>query len=110
MDKELQLPKERSEYPVRSQKVVICLGRSCRKYDSEKVFAIFKQNLPPETELTSIGCLGQCGNGSMVLVEPEGVWYCEVHPDDAPIIIKQHLIGKSPVKTMLYPKFHPKQQ
>ena len=90
-----------------AKKLLVCLGRSCRKYNSEEVFANFKQNLPSDIELISVGCLGQCGNGPMVLVESEQIWYSEVHPDEVSIIIKQHLLGKSPVKEMLYPKFHP---
>ncbi|WP_019508404.1 ferredoxin [Pleurocapsa sp. PCC 7319] len=91
------------------QKLLVCLGRSCRKYNSEQVFNNFKRNVPPNTELISIGCLGQCGNGPMVLVEVKSkpIWYSEVHPDEVATIVKQHLIGKSPVKKMLYPKFHP---
>lgn len=88
-------------------KLLICLGRSCRKYNAEQIFSNFKQNLPADTELIPVGCLGQCGNGPMVLVESEQIWYSEVHPDEVSIIIKQHLIGKLPVKEMLYPKFHP---
>ena len=91
-----------------SKKVLICLGRSCRKYDSEQVFAAFKQDLLPEIELVPVACLGQCGNGPMILVEPEkeDVWYYQVSADEVPRVIKQHLRGKVPVKEMLYPKFH----
>ena len=91
---------------LQQQKVLVCLGRSCRKYDSAKVFAAFQQNLLPEIELIAVGCLGQCGNGPMVLVESDNIWYYQVHPDEVPIVIQQHLIDKSPVKKMLYPKFH----
>ncbi len=91
----------------KSQKILVCLGRSCRKYNSERVFAKFKQNLPADFELVSVGCLGQCGNGSMVLVESDQTWYSQVHPDEVSTVIKKHLIEKSPVKAMLYPKFHP---
>ena len=87
-------------------KVLVCLGRSCRKYGSEQIFAAFKQNLLPGIELIPVGCLGQCGNGPMVLVETEQVWYYQVHADEVPLVIEQHLQGKSPVKAMLYPKFH----
>lgn len=89
-----------------NSKILVCLGRSCRKYKSQQVYAAFQQDLPPETELIPVGCLGQCGNGPMVLVESEQVWYSQIHPSEVPIIIKRHLIGKSPVKQLLYPKFH----
>lgn len=87
-------------------KIIVCRGRSCRKYDSQKVFNKFQQNLPPDTELISVPCLGQCGNGPMVLVESDQIWYSQVHPDEVAKVIEQHIIGKSPVKAMLYPKFH----
>lgn len=84
----------------------MCRGRSCRKYGAERVWHNFQQNLPANRQLMSVPCLGQCGNGSMVVVEPEPIWYWQVHPDEVQVIIEQHIIGKSPVKAMLYPKFH----
>jgi len=85
------------------QKVVVCRGRSCRKYQAEAVWENFAQNLPPDVELMSVPCLGQCGNGSMVVIEPDQIWYSQVHPDEVDTVIKQHIIGKSPVTAMLMP-------
>ncbi|MDJ0592571.1 MAG: (2Fe-2S) ferredoxin domain-containing protein [Pleurocapsa sp. MO_226.B13] len=111
MESEFQLPSisDIKSFPESSSsnKIIVCRGRSCRKYNSEQVFENFKQQLPPDTELISVPCLGQCGNGPMVLVESEQIWYSEVHPDEVATVIKQHIIGKSPVKAMLYQKFHP---
>ncbi|MBW4655838.1 MAG: hypothetical protein KME20_22775 [Kaiparowitsia implicata GSE-PSE-MK54-09C] len=36
------------------------------------------------------GCLGHCGNGPMVVVLPEEVWYRQVQPQDAREILKRH--------------------
>ena len=105
---EVQLPSASDIEESSQQKIIVCRGRSCRKYKAEKVFDRFKQNLPSDIELISVPCLGQCGNGSMVLIEPEIVWYWQVHPDEVATVIEQHIIDKSPVKAMLYPKFHPK--
>ncbi|WP_319421378.1 (2Fe-2S) ferredoxin domain-containing protein [Pleurocapsa sp. FMAR1] len=101
----MQFP-NKSPSPCSKSKILVCRGRSCRKYNSERVFANFKQDLPADFELISVGCLGQCGNGPMVFVESDQTWYSQVHPDEVPILIKKHLIEKSPVKAMLYPKFH----
>ena len=90
----------------KSAKVVVCLGRSCRKYQSQQVFDNFKQNLPEDVELMSVPCLGQCGSGSMVVIEPDRTWYSQVHPKEVATVIQQHVINKTPVKAMLYPKFH----
>lgn len=89
-----------------AKKVLICQSRSCLKYDSDKVLAAFRANLVPGVEIIPCGCLGQCGNGPMVLVEPEQIWYDQVLPEEVPIIVQQHLQQKRPVKKMLYPKFH----
>jgi (2Fe-2S) ferredoxin len=85
-------------------KVVVCRGRSCRKYQAEAVWDNFAQNLPPDVELMSVPCLGQCGNGAMVVIEPEQTWYSQVHPNEVETVIKQHIIGKSPVTAMLFSK------
>ena len=101
----IQLP---NNFASSSPKLIVCRGRSCRKYDAEQVFNNFQQNLPPDTELISVPCLGQCGNGTMVLVESDRTWYSQVHPDEVAIIIEQHIINGCPVKEILYPKFHRK--
>jgi (2Fe-2S) ferredoxin len=58
----------------------------------------------------SSGCLGQCGNGPMVLVPADKTWYSQVRVRDVPVIVKQHLIGDRPVTYRLYPQVHGKQQ
>jgi (2Fe-2S) ferredoxin len=89
-----------------TERILVCQGRSCRKYASNKILAAFRADLVPGIEVIPTGCLGQCGNGPMVLIEPEGIWYWQVLPEQVPIIIKEHLKAQCPVKTMLYPKFH----
>ncbi|MGK7873521.1 MAG: ferredoxin [Xenococcaceae cyanobacterium] len=89
-----------------SRRVLVCLGRTCRKYDSGKILAAFQAEPVPGVEVIGSGCLGQCGNGPMVLVEPEQVWYWRVHPDEVPVVVERHLRGQCPVVAMLYPKFH----
>ena len=109
MESELQFPltnEAKSSQPHPLKQVVVCRGRSCRKYSAEKVYSNFKENLPPDTELISVPCLGQCGNGPMVLIEPEQIWYAQVQPKEVKTAIEQHIIGKTPVKGMLYRKFH----
>lgn len=89
-----------------AKKVIVCQGSSCRKYGSEGVLIAFRSNLVPEVEIIPCGCLGQCGNGPMVLVEPDQIWYDQVWPEEVSIIVQQHLQENRPVKKMLYPKFH----
>lgn len=110
MASEIELPSinqiNTSQTATSQEKIVVCRGRSCRKYQAEKVFDKFQENLPSDIELMSVPCLGQCGNGPMVVIEPESTWYYQVHSDEVETVIQQHIVGKSPVQAMLYPKFH----
>ena len=48
------------------------------------------------------GCLDQCGNGPMVVVYPEDVWYGAVTPESARRILDEHLAGGAPVDDLIY--------
>lgn len=74
--------------------VLICQNTACRKAGSAAVLAAFQANLQPDLpDLTVVGCrcLGHCGNGPMVLILPEQIWYNRVHPDQVLAIIQRHL-------------------
>jgi (2Fe-2S) ferredoxin len=92
--------------PESSRQVLICQGRTCRKQGAAKVLAAFQHS--PVTGITVIGsgCLGQCGNGPIVLVTPEQIWYSAVHPKEVPAVVERHLQGGCPIVSMLYPKYH----
>ena len=98
----MELPAVNQIPPAEQERIIVCRGRSCRKYQAEKVFEQFAQNLPSHVELMSVPCLGQCGNGSMVVVESDQTWYSQVHPQEVDLVIRQHIIGKSPVAEMIY--------
>lgn len=89
-----------------SRQVLICLGRVCRPLGSRQVLGAFRAGTVFGVEIVGSGCLGQCGNGPMVLVMPEQVWYWRVCAGEVPLIIEQHLRSSHPVTPMLYPKFH----
>jgi (2Fe-2S) ferredoxin len=86
--------------------VRVCQNRTCKKQGAVKVLAAFEEN--PVSEVTVIGssCLGQCGNGPMVLILPEMVWYSLVRPSEVKMVVKQHLLGGCIVEEMLYHRFH----
>ena len=71
------------------------------------MLAAFQSGTPPDVEVESSGCLGQCGSGPMVLVLPDEIWYCHLHLSDVPLIVEKHLKKGKIVKEKLYPKFHP---
>jgi len=48
------------------------------------------------------GCFNQCGNGPMVVVYPEAVWYAAVTPEDAEEIVREHVLAGRPVERLRY--------
>ncbi|MEO6861947.1 MAG: (2Fe-2S) ferredoxin domain-containing protein [Microcoleus sp.] len=89
-----------------SRQVLVCQNRTCRKQGAAKVLIAFQKLSGAEVEVVASSCLGQCGNGPMVLVLPEEVWYSSVCPEEVAAITEQHLRGGKPVEAMLYHKFH----
>ncbi len=57
--------------------------------------------------INNSGCMDQCGNGPMVVVYPEAVWYCGVQPEDAEAIFTEHLVGGRPVERLIYHPLRP---
>ncbi|NJR75259.1 MAG: (2Fe-2S) ferredoxin domain-containing protein, partial [Scytonema sp. CRU_2_7] len=77
--------------------VRVCQNRTCRKQGAAKVLAAFEALATLEVTVTGSSCLGQCGNGPMVLVLPDMVWYSRVHPNEVPLLVEQHLRGSQRV-------------
>jgi len=91
---------------VSARTVLVCQSKTCRKQGAAAVFAAFQTHAAAGVQVVSSGCLGQCGNGPMVLVLPDEVWYGRVHGDEVPTVVKRHLHQGQPVRSMLYRKFH----
>lgn len=87
--------------------VQVCQNRTCKKQGAVEVLAAFAALPVAGAMVTASGCLGQCGNGPMVLVLPEMVWYSGVQPSEVPLVVKQHLLCGQRVRNMLYYRFHP---
>lgn len=63
---------------------------------------VAKAGLHGEIRVNKSGCFSQCGNGPMIVVYPENVWYAAVKAEDLPELVESHLIGGEPVGRLLY--------
>ncbi|HBB31554.1 MAG TPA: ferredoxin [Cyanobacteria bacterium UBA8803] len=80
------------EPPNSGRRILVCQNRSCRKQGATAVLAAFHVSSLTDITVIGSGCLGQCGNGPMVLVLPEQIWYSRVHPDEVPAMVKKFKI------------------
>ncbi|MFH0941554.1 MAG: NADH-quinone oxidoreductase subunit NuoF [Chloroflexota bacterium] len=81
----------------------ICCGSGCP--GSEQVRQRLEEaisRLGLRVKVKSTGCHGFCQQGPTVIVEPEGVFYCQVSADDADEIAERHLKGHELVERLLY--------
>jgi len=55
-----------------------------------------------DTEVDFTGCHGFCQQGPNVVVEPEGIFYTHVEPEDSADIVTLHLQNGKPVERLFY--------
>jgi len=91
---------------------IMCCGKSCGEnmpllnYLKQRVIAAgLIVGDPNAVRVNRAGCLGVCAEGPVMVVYPEGVWYC--HLDEAGIdrIVEEHFKGGCPVEDLSFYKY-----
>lgn len=91
--------------------VLICTGTGCKSSGASQIEAVLakeleKHNLQDEIKVVETGCHGFCEKGPIMIVYPEGVFYCRVKPDDVGQIVEEHLLKGRIVDRLLYQELH----
>lgn len=104
------------------RRVVVCAGTGCIANGSLKVREAIIEHaknaglnivveltdeLPVTAGVQSVymsrsGCQGFCQQGPLVTIEPDGILYCKVKPEDAEEIVNETLINHKPVERLLF--------
>jgi sirohydrochlorin cobaltochelatase len=75
--------------------VAVCTNRTCAADGAPAVIERLRQATRDsddcDARITRSSCLGRCGDGPMVAVYPDGVWYGGVSEEDAERIVSSHL-------------------
>lgn len=79
----------------------------CCNYDAEAMFKYAKvrsksQGLHDDgkVRISRAGCMGRCGEGPVLVIYPEAVWYTYANTPDIDEIIKSHLLKGKIVKRL----------
>ncbi|MGH8103416.1 MAG: (2Fe-2S) ferredoxin domain-containing protein [bacterium] len=79
----------------------------CATKGAVEVFRALREELKArglsDTLVSGCGCTGQHAIGPTVIIHPDGIWYCQVKPDDVKEIVESHLIGGKPVERLINP-------
>ena len=86
--------------------VLICKGTGCVSARSDLIKENFDKAIEhykiKDVEAMITGCFGFCGEGPIVKVEPDNVFYTHVRPEDVNEIVAEHILHGRPVKRLLY--------
>lgn len=87
------------------QRIVVCGGTACFSSGSPRVADVLEKELHRlglEGKVVRTGCHGFCEQGPLVVLQPEGVLYCQVTAEDVPEIVEEHLGKGRLVERLLY--------
>ncbi|MBZ5498821.1 MAG: 4Fe-4S binding protein [Acidobacteriia bacterium] len=87
--------------------VLVCAGTGCVSGDSFATAKaleteVQKQGLAGEVQIIRTGCQGFCAQGPIVIVQPDGVFYCGVNQKSAAHLVQEHLLKGRPLKNLMY--------
>jgi NADH-quinone oxidoreductase subunit F len=108
----------RDLYKKETVRILVCAGTGCVANGSLQVFKALQDELEkhgvyitlellagekkPGVTAVKSGCHGFCEMGPLVRLEPSGVLYIKVKPEDAPEIVEALVSGGPPVERLLY--------
>ena len=87
--------------------VMICEGTGCAASQARELLAALKgeiarHGLDGEVRIVQTGCRGFCAMGPIVMVYPEGIFYCQVKPEDVPHLVEETLVKGRIVERLAY--------
>jgi NADH:ubiquinone oxidoreductase subunit F (NADH-binding)/(2Fe-2S) ferredoxin/Pyruvate/2-oxoacid:ferredoxin oxidoreductase delta subunit len=85
-------------------RVRICMT-GCRAHGAEELMKAFEEQVEKEklgVEIVPTGCHGFCAQAPVLVVDPYGIFYGSVSPEDVPEIVSQTVEKGKPVERLLY--------
>ncbi|MDR0728980.1 MAG: NADH-quinone oxidoreductase subunit NuoF [Prevotellaceae bacterium] len=87
--------------------LLVCGGTGCRASQSAMIVerlreALAASGLSGDAQVVATGCFGFCEQGPIVKVMPDNTFYTNVTPDDAAIIVAEHVLKGRKVERLLY--------
>jgi (2Fe-2S) ferredoxin len=87
------------------ERVLLCVGPNCARRNSRAVWkelerALARHGLKDRVRVRYTFCLHHCELGPNLQVHPCGTWYAGVRPQDAEVIVREHLVGGQVVERL----------
>ncbi|MBU0571155.1 MAG: NADH-quinone oxidoreductase subunit NuoF [Candidatus Omnitrophica bacterium] len=87
--------------------VLICQGTACVSGKAPQIrealeSEVKKAKLGRSVKVDFTGCHGFCQRGPIIIIEPEGIFYCDVKLEDVHEVVQSHLKENTIVERLLY--------
>ena len=87
--------------------LMICEGTGCAASQSHEIRAVLNAEIrrcgmDGEIRVVQTGCRGFCAMGPIVVIYPEGIFYCRVTPGDVPQLVEETLLKGRIVERLAY--------
>ena len=86
--------------------IMLCCGSKCVPDENRELLNYLKSRLSElglnRVRVNRAGCLGVCKEGPIMVVNPDGVWYCHLNRENADRIIEQHLMNREVVDDLAF--------
>ncbi len=92
---------------VRRIDLMLCTGTGCVAGGAFRIKdtienEITKYGLQNEVSVVITGCNGSCGQGPLMVVQPDGIFYGWLKPEDIPFLVQEHFLKGRPVKRLMF--------
>ncbi len=91
--------------------LLVCTGPRCTADgESQALFdslgAIFKAAGLDQGDLrvkrSRVSCFAACRGGPILCVQPDGIWYYNITPENLQRVVREHLVGGRPVEDLIF--------
>lgn len=87
--------------------VLVCGGTGCNASEAQEVHAAMKKEisrrgLGDEVRVVQTGCRGFCAMGPVMIIYPEGTFYCQVQPRDVQTVVEETLVKGRVIGRLTY--------
>ena len=87
--------------------LLVCGGTGCTSNGSLEVRAalgqeLARRGLASDVKVVTTGCNGLCGQGPILVAQPEGIFFHSVTPEDVPELVQEYVVGGKPPARLLY--------
>ena len=79
-----------------------CIASGALEVKRALIDELQKQNISDEVEVIITGCNGFCAMGPIMTVYPDGIFYNQLKPEHAPLLVEEHVIKGRPVESLLF--------